>query len=417
MPLGIDATLRYGAGHPARRSRSRTPTCATRRPYNTPLYTGCRRRRSPIPGLASMQAAAHPAKVDYLYFVAQARQAPPLLHGQHRRRSTRTSAAHGYAMIGGETRLVGLIGNPVEHSLLAARCRTPRSPRAGSTGRTCRCPSRKAARGRRPRARGARLRGRERDGAAQGRRRRASCDDASSTRSTRSSSGTAAWRGYSTDAAILDGLDGRAAGDLGAGGAAAAFRAALPGARVFSRRRGLAARGRRRRPRRQRDVRAGRGPRRRRRRGRRSIDLPYPETATGRAAREAGATVVTGLEVLVAQGAASFELWTGMCRARRRHARRRRLARHDARSRHRRRVARPRARRDRQRACRPGSMLDRAAIDADLRRRQQGYGRSPRQQIETDEVEVSPACGTGARSGRRSRSSSATATTRTGRGG
>jgi chorismate synthase len=33
-------------------------------------------------------------------------------------------------------------------------------------------------------------------------------------------------------------------------------------------------------------------------------------------------------------------------------------------------------------------VLDRAAIDADLRRRQQGYGRSPRQQIETDEVEV-----------------------------
>jgi chorismate synthase len=35
-----------------------------------------------------------------------------------------------------------------------------------------------------------------------------------------------------------------------------------------------------------------------------------------------------------------------------------------------------------------GLRLDRAAIDADLRRRQQGYGRSPRQQIETDEVEV-----------------------------
>jgi chorismate synthase len=35
-----------------------------------------------------------------------------------------------------------------------------------------------------------------------------------------------------------------------------------------------------------------------------------------------------------------------------------------------------------------GLILDRAAIDADLRRRQQGYGRSPRQQIETDEVEV-----------------------------
>jgi chorismate synthase len=35
-----------------------------------------------------------------------------------------------------------------------------------------------------------------------------------------------------------------------------------------------------------------------------------------------------------------------------------------------------------------GLTLDKAAIDADLRRRQEGYGRSPRQQIETDEVEV-----------------------------
>src|SRR5436853_7566996 len=35
-----------------------------------------------------------------------------------------------------------------------------------------------------------------------------------------------------------------------------------------------------------------------------------------------------------------------------------------------------------------GLVLDKDAIDAALRRRQQGYGRSPRQQIETDEVEV-----------------------------
>jgi chorismate synthase len=35
-----------------------------------------------------------------------------------------------------------------------------------------------------------------------------------------------------------------------------------------------------------------------------------------------------------------------------------------------------------------GLVLDREAIDADLRRRQQGYGRSPRQRIETDAVEV-----------------------------
>ena len=35
-----------------------------------------------------------------------------------------------------------------------------------------------------------------------------------------------------------------------------------------------------------------------------------------------------------------------------------------------------------------GLLLDRDAIDADLRRRQEGYGRSPRQRIETDRVEV-----------------------------
>jgi chorismate synthase len=35
-----------------------------------------------------------------------------------------------------------------------------------------------------------------------------------------------------------------------------------------------------------------------------------------------------------------------------------------------------------------GLLLDRAAIDGDLQRRQRGYGRSPRQQIEQDRVEV-----------------------------
>jgi chorismate synthase len=35
-----------------------------------------------------------------------------------------------------------------------------------------------------------------------------------------------------------------------------------------------------------------------------------------------------------------------------------------------------------------GLVLSREAIDSDLRRRQEGYGRSPRQRIESDEVEV-----------------------------
>jgi len=42
------------------------------------------------------------------------------------------------------------------------------------------------------------------------------------------------------------------------------------------------------------------------------VDLPYPPTATARAAEAAGARLVDGFEVLVAQGAASFELWTGV---------------------------------------------------------------------------------------------------------
>jgi shikimate 5-dehydrogenase len=98
---------------------------------------------------------------------------------------------------------------------------------------------------------------------------------------------------------------------LGAGGSAAAFRAALPDARVFSRRGNwppdvadadLVVHATSERE----EVLCSLTS------GQTLIDLPYPETATGRAAREAGATVVSGLEVLVAQGAASFEIWTGM---------------------------------------------------------------------------------------------------------
>jgi shikimate dehydrogenase len=48
------------------------------------------------------------------------------------------------------------------------------------------------------------------------------------------------------------------------------------------------------------------------REGQTLVDLPYPESATASAARAAGATVIDGLEVLVRQGAASFERWTGV---------------------------------------------------------------------------------------------------------
>ena len=117
--------------------------------------------------------------------------------------------------------------------------------------------------------------------------------------------------GHSTDAAILAGLPAERPVIVGGGGSAAAFSRAVPNARRFER---------------QGDwppelddadlvvnatpvtndvlVRVGAGQV--------LVDLPYPGSATAAAARDAGATVYDGLDVLVAQGAASFELWTGL---------------------------------------------------------------------------------------------------------
>jgi shikimate dehydrogenase len=117
--------------------------------------------------------------------------------------------------------------------------------------------------------------------------------------------------GCSTDAAILAGLEFRRAAILGDGGSAAAFAAALPDALRFSRREtwppqvadadvvvnATSERD---------QVLVELGP------GQTLVDLPYPRTATARAAEAAGARVVDGLDVLVAQGAASFETWTGV---------------------------------------------------------------------------------------------------------
>ena len=68
MPLGIDATLRYGLGIPPTEPITKDDL-ASPSPYNTRIRTGLPPTPIANPGLASMQAAAHPAKVDYLYFV------------------------------------------------------------------------------------------------------------------------------------------------------------------------------------------------------------------------------------------------------------------------------------------------------------------------------------------------------------
>jgi shikimate dehydrogenase len=117
--------------------------------------------------------------------------------------------------------------------------------------------------------------------------------------------------GHSTDTAILRGLTAEQPVLIGDGGAAAAFLHALPNVRVFSRRgewppdaagadlvvNATPVRD---------EVLVELGA------GQTLVDLPYPRTATANAAAAAGARVLDGLEVLVAQGAASFELWTGV---------------------------------------------------------------------------------------------------------
>nr|MBA3736503.1 endolytic transglycosylase MltG [Actinomycetota bacterium] len=68
MPLGIDATLRYGLNIPPTES-IRQSQLQSDSPYNTRKRQGLPPTPIASPGLASMQAAAHPAKVNYLYFV------------------------------------------------------------------------------------------------------------------------------------------------------------------------------------------------------------------------------------------------------------------------------------------------------------------------------------------------------------
>jgi len=117
--------------------------------------------------------------------------------------------------------------------------------------------------------------------------------------------------GSSTDAEAVRGLAPQRPVVIGDGGAARAFATALPGAQMYSRRGDWppktddadlvvnatpVADGLLFQPRASQTV----------------VDLPYPASATARAARDAGATVIDGLDVLVAQGAASFERWTGV---------------------------------------------------------------------------------------------------------
>jgi uncharacterized YceG family protein len=94
MSLGIDATLRYGLDIPPTES-IRQSQLDSDNPYNTRRLPNLPPTPIANPGLASLQAAAHPAKVDYLYFVRK----PDKVHHfftASQREHDNYKAKHGY---------------------------------------------------------------------------------------------------------------------------------------------------------------------------------------------------------------------------------------------------------------------------------------------------------------------------------
>jgi UPF0755 protein len=76
MPLQIDATTRYATGNytrPLTVSQLKSPS-----PYNTRVHKGLPPTPIDNPGLAAIQAAANPARTNYLYFVVK-----PCGRGEH----------------------------------------------------------------------------------------------------------------------------------------------------------------------------------------------------------------------------------------------------------------------------------------------------------------------------------------------
>jgi uncharacterized YceG family protein len=94
MPLGIDATLRYGLHIPPTESIRQSQLQSTS-PYNTRNRAGLPPTPIANPGLASLQAAARPSRVGYLYFVRK----PDKVHHFFTASASefnRYACAHGY---------------------------------------------------------------------------------------------------------------------------------------------------------------------------------------------------------------------------------------------------------------------------------------------------------------------------------
>lgn len=96
MPLGIDATLRYALHdytHPLTEAQLHSAS-----PYNTRTHAGLPPTPISNPGRASIDAAAHPARVSYLYYVARADGCPGQVFSSGYAQFQRDAAAYQEAV-------------------------------------------------------------------------------------------------------------------------------------------------------------------------------------------------------------------------------------------------------------------------------------------------------------------------------
>jgi UPF0755 protein len=125
MLLQADPTVQYALGRHV--SRVMYKDLATKSPYNTYLHTGLPPGPIASPGAASLAAAANPARVDYLYFVARP-------DGRHEFRQTLAQHNNAIRQIRG---LPPLVDSPAR--------KTPVRPAVKRSTTTTRAPARTTA--------------------------------------------------------------------------------------------------------------------------------------------------------------------------------------------------------------------------------------------------------------------------------
>ncbi len=144
MLLQADPTVQYAMGRHV--SRVMYKDLATKSPYNTYLHAGLPPGPIASPGAASLAAAANPAKVDYLYFVARA-------DGRHEFRQTLAQHYNAIRKVRGLPPLPDTPARkavakvPAKRPLTTARkpaARSTRTTAASRTRTTAKAPVRKA---------------------------------------------------------------------------------------------------------------------------------------------------------------------------------------------------------------------------------------------------------------------------------